>query len=665
LTVYFQGDFSSSSEYFTLYEQGTTTNLGLIGENGYDDCAPEASDYVTFLASDVMTWQSGGTLVFELETTTSVGYSCGTDRAKVNLSFNYCSFGTPLAFADFTTDTNTVCPHNDITLTGTPAGGVFSGTNVTGNTFDASGLTQGAYDVTYMYTDAIGCITSATHSVSVLGVTPDASYLVCEGGDSPDLSPGSSGYYIYSSDIQNTMHIDTAAGYTYGPITQSPTVIYQTAFVPNGHFTIDTAYNTGSLVVDHDNLTGDDRAGIAVSNTHVYVIGDDNTARYDLDLQNGIILPMRDGLFSNLQTGDLWSLYNAFTDQMPTGNSSFLSDAIVKLDDMLNPTGEVIMLSQPISMTDGPENNAILAGYGMVGLSSGDNGQVYVVDLTTGSVTDLGTHNMNFYWGENWADWGVLGYDGTDYFAYYRPNGSDNILEYNLTTDNSNNITAFNDLSDMCTFTYSISTNRIYFHYEDGGQFGGIDETLGYFDADYTIDPVAGGILSGCPAEIEFVFNTIDLGADTTICANETPLVLEAGFGYDSYTWNGDNNNWNVFPVSTSGPVVLEVVDASNCVIIDTVVVTIDPCAGVGELENEQVLLYPNPNNGSFTIQFSTETVDAEISIIDIMGKVVHIETIDNNLSNKTITADNLEAGMYIVNVKSNDKLYQTTIVVE
>ena len=337
----------------------------------------------------------------------------------------------------------------------------------------------------------------------------------------------------------------------------------------------------------------------------------------------------------------------------------------MKLDDMLNPTGEMIMLSQPISMTSGSENNGILAGYGMVGLTSGDNNQVYAVNLHTGDVTDLGAHALNYYWGENWADWGVLGYDGADYFAYFRSGGTSNIVEYNLTTDVVNNISAFNDISDMASFTYSISTNRIYFHYEDGGQFGGSDETLGYFDADFSLIDVPGGIISGCPAEIELVFNEIDLGPDTTVCENATPFVLEAGFGYSSYTWNGDNNNWNIFPVSASGPVVLEVVDAANCVLIDTVEVMIEPCLGLNELTAERLQLYPNPNNGTFTIQFNTETVDAEISIIDMLGKIVHLETIPNNLTSATITTLGLEAGMYIVNVTSNDHLYQTNISVE
>lgn len=665
LTTYFAGDFSSTSEYFTVYEMSTPSSLGDLGVNGFADCAPEASDQLTFLATDLMTWASSGTLVVKLVITSSVGYGGCDDRAKVNLQFNYCSFGTPTDYADFTVDTNAVCPHNDITMTGIPSGGVFSGTNVSGNTFDAFGLANGTYEVLYTYTDGIGCVTSSSQMVNVLSVKPDVSILVCEGGDSPALSAGNSSFFIYSEDTEHTMPIDTATNFIYGPVTQSPTVFYQSAFAPNGYFSLDSAHVTGSLVVEHDNLTGDDRGGIAVTNSYVYVVGDNNTARYDLDLQNGIVLPRRDGLFSDLQTGQLWTLYNSFTTEMPTGNNSFLSDAIMKLDDMLNPTGEFVILSQPISMTNGSDNNGILAGYGEVGLSDGTSGNVWVVSLINGIVTDLGAHYPNYYWSENWADWGILGNDGVDYFAYYRDGNTDNIAKHNLTTDNISYISNFSDVSDLSSFTVSISTNRIYFHYEGNGQFGGNDETLGYIDADFTIVDLPGGIVSGCPSEIELVFNEIDLGSDTTVCDYNTPFVLEAGFGYNSYTWNGDNNNWNIFPVSASGPVVLEVVDASNCVLIDTIEVTIDGCLGIDELGKEGFVLYPNPNNGVFTLQFDTETVNAEVSIIDMMGKTVHQETIDNNVINTIINSERLEAGLYIVNVTTNNTLYQTTFIVE
>jgi hypothetical protein len=54
-----------------------------------------------------------------------------------------------------------------ITLTGTPAGGTFSGLGITGNTFSPSDAGTGTHDITYSYTDANGCSNSSTQSVVV------------------------------------------------------------------------------------------------------------------------------------------------------------------------------------------------------------------------------------------------------------------------------------------------------------------------------------------------------------------------------------------------------------------------------------------------------------------------------------------------------------------
>lgn len=61
-----------------------------------------------------------------------------------------------------------------VPLSGTPAGGTFSGTAVTGSNFDPSTAGTGNYAITYMYTDSMGCMGSAVDSIMVdpcLGVS--------------------------------------------------------------------------------------------------------------------------------------------------------------------------------------------------------------------------------------------------------------------------------------------------------------------------------------------------------------------------------------------------------------------------------------------------------------------------------------------------------------
>src|SRR5690606_3822410 len=63
---------------------------------------------------------------------------------------------------------NPVCVDGGaVTLAGTPAGGTFSGTGVTGNSFDPNAAGAGTHTITYNYTDANGCAASATTTITV------------------------------------------------------------------------------------------------------------------------------------------------------------------------------------------------------------------------------------------------------------------------------------------------------------------------------------------------------------------------------------------------------------------------------------------------------------------------------------------------------------------
>lgn len=63
--------------------------------------------------------------------------------------------------------TNTCVQWTTDLLTGTPSGGVFSGTAVTGNNFNPSVAGVGSYTITYTYTDVNGCTNTANTIITV------------------------------------------------------------------------------------------------------------------------------------------------------------------------------------------------------------------------------------------------------------------------------------------------------------------------------------------------------------------------------------------------------------------------------------------------------------------------------------------------------------------
>jgi hypothetical protein len=82
-------------------------------------------------------------------------------------------------------------------------------------------------------------------------------------------------------------------------------------------------------------------------------------------------------------------------------------------------------------------------------------------------------------------------------------------------------------------------------------------------------------------------------------------------------------------------------------------------------LEN-QFSIYPNPNKGSFTIEFKELANSFSVEVFDITGKTIYENNYDQsaNLS-QMINLDNVNSGIYFINVKSDKGLVTKKLVIE
>lgn len=82
-------------------------------------------------------------------------------------------------------------------------------------------------------------------------------------------------------------------------------------------------------------------------------------------------------------------------------------------------------------------------------------------------------------------------------------------------------------------------------------------------------------------------------------------------------------------------------------------------------LEN-QFSLYPNPNKGSFTIEFKEIANSFSVEVYDVTGKTIFENNYDQsaNLS-QMINLDNVNRGIYFINVKSDKGLVTKKLVIE
>jgi subtilisin-like proprotein convertase family protein len=76
---------------------------------------------------------------------------------------------------------------------------------------------------------------------------------------------------------------------------------------------------------------------------------------------------------------------------------------------------------------------------------------------------------------------------------------------------------------------------------------------------------------------------------------------------------------------------------------------------GVGQHETFDFALYPNPNNGSFNVQFTPTSDDVvKISVHDIRGRQIFAQSYQaNGMFNEALQINNAQAGMYLVTVEN------------
>jgi hypothetical protein len=82
-------------------------------------------------------------------------------------------------------------------------------------------------------------------------------------------------------------------------------------------------------------------------------------------------------------------------------------------------------------------------------------------------------------------------------------------------------------------------------------------------------------------------------------------------------------------------------------------------------LEN-QFSIYPNPNKGSFTIEFKEIANSFSVEVYDVTGKTIYENSYDQSANpSQMINLDNVNRGIYFINVKSDKGLVTKKLVIE
>jgi hypothetical protein len=114
----------------------------------------------------------------------------------------------------------------------------------------------------------------------------------------------------------------------------------------------------------------------------------------------------------------------------------------------------------------------------------------------------------------------------------------------------------------------------------------------------------------------------INLGPDTVLCDGGV-LILNAGFGYNDYTWQ-DGTTGPVYTVFEGGAYVVSA--TVPCAVSDTIVIEgCDGSIGLGleEIKAFPLRIAPNPNRGEFTLEWDKALQLDHWVLLDVSGQRV------------------------------------------
>lgn len=211
---------------------------------------------------------------------------------------------------------DTVCVNGgNVTLNGNPSGGIYSGTGVTGSSFNPSSAGTGSFNLNYNYTDAHGCSNNASGVIVVADTTPvqiNTSGSFCDNAGIIALSATPSGGVFSGTGV---------SGSNFNPLISGAgnhiiTYVYTNA---NGCISSDT-----SLIAIHArpvvSLTGPD--SICINDAAVILSGTPSGGIYNGAVTDSVFNPAAQG------TGNHTAFY-FYTDNFGCSNSDLLQVTVI------------------------------------------------------------------------------------------------------------------------------------------------------------------------------------------------------------------------------------------------------------------------------------------------------------------------------------------------
>ena len=166
---------------------------------------------------------------------------------------------------------------------------------------------------------------------------------------------------------------------------------------------------------------------------------------------------------------------------------------------------------------------------------------------------------------------------------------------------------------------------------------------------------------SGICGSNDFLNCTFDDQGSAPVCAPTVVGNIIPNQSFSNFNGQNPNGNWKIKIRDKA---------ASDTGTLVSLVLTV--CSQVFVLSNkdfefENFTLFPNPNNGTFTVRFTSESSnDILINVNDLRGRQVFEKKYSNNGAfNQNVNLDKLQAGVYLVSIVDGAKKTVKRIVIE
>ena len=319
--------------------------------------------------------------------------------------------------------------------------------------------------------------------------------------------------------------------------------------------------------------------------------------------------------------------------------------------------------STPLSQTSTtvvsiPDGSTVGAGSSLFfcGLPTALNGCLEIANVTIDSIAHTWLSDLDIY----------LVSPAGDTLELSTGNGGsgDNMSNVVFTDTSSNDITL--QTLDITPGFYHVEDSLGFASLYDGQDPNG-EWSLVAFD---NVGGDAGSIIGWSMTFVDNSPTPVLAYSDTTICL--TQVLSVSSPMYDSYLWSTGNNSQTIQlfgnVLGLGQHEIYVTVDQDGCTgTSNSFVLTVDACAGISELGNLTIEVYPNPSNGQIVLDINGDSEGFALTVVDVNGKLVYSERIASVNSNlrKAIDLSTLSKGMYFLKLEDGTESIARKLIIQ